>query len=126
VSSDTLFLAQAPLITLQVNPFGLGNSILSFSSNVQGGVGTAGNPNYGKLSGIGTIFTLENEWLEFDDYRVALPIYTTLTSALTSQPLKIFTDGRFWNSSGVGQNVRFSESLVYEIWQLPFNEQPSS
>lgn len=121
-NGNLLFLAQPPLITVQVNPFGLTNSILSFSSNVQGGVGVAGNPNYGALSSIGTNFVLEDVWLEFDDYLNSLSTYTTLTSKLVTQALRLNTDVRVWNSSGAGQNLRFAESLLYEIWQLPFNE----
>ncbi len=124
-NSDSIFLAQPPQMTLQVNPFGLNNSVLTFSSNVQGGVGTAGNPNYGRLSAIGTNFVLENEWLEFDDYKTSLSVFTTLTTPLMLQALKLFTDCRFWNAAGAGGNVRFSESLAYEIWQQNFSETPT-
>ncbi len=124
-SGNVLFLAQPPLMTLQVSPFGLTNSVISWSSNVEGGVGVAGNPNYGQLSALGTIFVLENEWLEFDDYKSSLATYTTLTTALMLQSLKLFTDARVWNSSGAGQNVRFAESVAFEIWQQSFTESPT-
>jgi hypothetical protein len=123
-NANGLFLAQPPLITLQVSPFGLTTAVLSWGSNVQVGVGVAGTDNSGLLCDRATIFTLENEWLEFDDYKAGYPVFSSLTTILLQQ-LKIFTDARVWNATGAGQNLRFAESLLYEIWQQAFAESPT-
>lgn len=120
-SAEAVFLTQPPIIQLELGPgFALGTAVLSWSSDLIGYSGSGASANFfGNLGGLGTIFSVVDDWLEFDDYLAGLPIFSTI-SPLQNAPLQMATNARAHNASAGALNVTFTESLSYELWQRNF------